>query len=39
MINECGAVGGIRIRRENRGARRKPVSVSFGSPQIPHDLT
>jgi hypothetical protein len=38
--NECGAVGGMKIGRESRNARRKPVPVSpLCPPQIPHDLT
>jgi hypothetical protein len=41
MINydECEAVGGMRIGRENRSTRRKPAPVSLCPPQIPHDLT
>jgi hypothetical protein len=37
--DECGAVGGMRIDRENRSTRRKPVPVPHCPPQIPHDLT
>jgi hypothetical protein len=38
MIDECGAVGGIRICRGNRRTRRKSAPVPLGPPQIPHDL-
>jgi hypothetical protein len=37
--DECVAVGGMRIGRGNRGARRKPAPLPLCSPQIPHDLT
>jgi hypothetical protein len=37
--DECGAVGGMRIGRENRSTRRKPAPVPLCPPQIPHDLT
>jgi hypothetical protein len=37
--DECGAVGGMRIVRGNRGNRRKPAPVLFCPPQIKHDLT
>jgi hypothetical protein len=37
--DECGAVGGKRIGRENRSIRRKLASVPLCSPQIPHDVT
>jgi hypothetical protein len=33
---ECGAVGGMRICRENRSTRRKPAPVPLCPPQIPH---
>jgi hypothetical protein len=36
---ECGAVGGMRIGRENRSSQRQPAPVSLCPPQIPHDLT
>jgi hypothetical protein len=39
MINECGAVGGMRIGRGNRSTRRKPAPIPLRPPQIPHDLT
>jgi hypothetical protein len=29
----------MRIGRRSRSARRKPVPVPIGQPQIPHDLT
>jgi hypothetical protein len=37
--DDCGAIGGMRIGRGNRGTWRKPDSVSLCPPQIPHDLT
>jgi hypothetical protein len=37
--DDCGAVGDMRIGRENRSIWRKPVPVSLCPPQIPHDLT
>jgi hypothetical protein len=37
--DECGAVGGMRIGRENRSTRRKPAPTPLWPPQIPHDLT
>jgi hypothetical protein len=39
MIDECGAVGGMRIGRGNRGTWRKPAQVPLCPPQIPHDPT
>jgi hypothetical protein len=39
MIDDYGAVGGMRIGRGNRSARRKPAPVPLCPPQIPHDLT
>jgi hypothetical protein len=39
MINEYGAVGEMRICRENRNTWRKPTSLELCPPQIPHDLT
>jgi hypothetical protein len=39
MINECGAVGGLRIGRGNGSTRREPDPVPLCPPQIPHDLT
>jgi hypothetical protein len=40
MINDgdCGAIGGMKIGRENRSTRRKPTPVPLCSPQIPHDV-
>jgi hypothetical protein len=38
-VVECGAVGGMRIGRENRITRRKTAPVPLDPPQIPHDLT
>jgi hypothetical protein len=29
IVNECGAVSGMRIGRGNRCARRKPATVTF----------
>jgi hypothetical protein len=37
MINEYGAIGGMKIGRRN--TLRKPVSVPLCPPQIPHDST
>jgi hypothetical protein len=39
MIDDCEAIGGMRIGRGNWSTRRKPASVSLCPPQIPHDLT
>jgi hypothetical protein len=39
MIDECRAIGGMRIGRGNRSTRRKPASVPLFPPRIPHDLT
>jgi hypothetical protein len=39
MIDERGAVGGMKIGRGNRSTRRKPATVPLCPPQIPHDLT
>jgi hypothetical protein len=39
MIDDYGAVGGIRIGRGNRSTRRKPAPVPLCPPQILHDLT
>jgi hypothetical protein len=36
---ECGAVRGLRIGRDNRSTRRKPAPVPLFPPQIPRDLT
>jgi hypothetical protein len=38
-IDECAAIGGMRIGRGNRSTRRKPAPVPLCPPQIPHDLT
>jgi hypothetical protein len=38
MINEYGAVGGMRIGRGNRITRRKFAPVPLCPPQIPNDL-
>jgi hypothetical protein len=37
--NERGVVGGMRIGKGNRSARRKPAPVSLCPPQIAQDLT
>jgi hypothetical protein len=37
--DECGAIGGIKIRRGNQNTRRKSTSVPLWPPQIPHGLT
>jgi hypothetical protein len=36
---DCGAIGGMKIGRENRSTRRKPAPGLLYPPQIPHDLT
>jgi hypothetical protein len=36
--DDCGAIGGKRIGRENRSTWRKLASVPLCPPQIPHDL-
>jgi hypothetical protein len=37
--DDCGAIGGMKIGRENRSTRRKPSPVPLCPPQIPHKLT
>jgi hypothetical protein len=39
MIDNYGAVGGMRIGRGNGSTRRKPATVQLFPPQIPYDLT
>jgi hypothetical protein len=39
MIDDYGAVDGMRIGRGNQSTWRKPAPVPLCSPQIPHDLT
>jgi hypothetical protein len=39
MVNECGAVRGMRIVKRNRSTWRKPAPLPFCPSQIPHDLT
>jgi hypothetical protein len=41
MIDEddCGAIGGMKIGKGNRSARRKPAPAPLCPPQIPHDQT
>jgi hypothetical protein len=36
---DCGAIGGMKIGRGNRNARRRPSSAPLCPPQIPHDQT
>jgi hypothetical protein len=36
---ECGAIGGMKMGKENRSTWRKPVPVPLCPPQIPNDLT
>jgi hypothetical protein len=38
-VDDCGAVGGMRICRGNRSTRRKASPVPLCPPQISHDLT
>jgi hypothetical protein len=38
MLDECGAVGGMRIGRGNRSTRKKPAPVPLCPPQITHYL-
>jgi hypothetical protein len=38
MVNECGAVVGMRIDRGKKRYLEKSALVSFSLPQIPHDL-
>jgi hypothetical protein len=38
MIDDYGAVGGMRIGRGNQSTRRKPAPVTLCPPQILHDL-
>jgi hypothetical protein len=37
--DECAAVGGMRIGKQNLNNGRKPAPVPLCPPQIPHDLT
>jgi hypothetical protein len=39
VINECGAVDGMRIGKVNQSTWGKPAPVPLCLPQIPHDLT
>jgi hypothetical protein len=39
MTNEYGAIGRMRIGRENQSTQRKPAPVSLCTPQILHDKT
>jgi hypothetical protein len=38
MINECGAVGGIKIYRRTQSMQRKTILVARCPPQIVHEL-
>jgi hypothetical protein len=38
MINGYGALGEMKIGRENRSTKRKPTTVLLCPPQIPYDL-
>jgi hypothetical protein len=38
MINDYGAVGGMRIGKENQSTQRKSAPVLLCPPQIPHNL-
>jgi hypothetical protein len=37
--SDCGAVGGMKIGRENRRTRRKPTTAPLCQSQIPRDQT
>jgi hypothetical protein len=37
MVKEYATIGGARVGRENRRARRKPAQVPLSPPQIPHN--
>jgi hypothetical protein len=37
MVDEYGAIGGLRIGRGNRSTRRRTAPVSLCPPQIPHN--
>jgi hypothetical protein len=37
-VDECGAVGGMKIGRGNQSTRRKPTSGPICPPQTPRDL-
>jgi hypothetical protein len=36
---DCGAIGGMKIGRENRSTWRKPAPVPLCAAQMPHDMT
>jgi hypothetical protein len=38
-IDDCGAIGGMKIGRGNRSIRRTPAPVPLCPQQITHDLT
>jgi hypothetical protein len=38
MINECGAVDGMRTDRGDRNTLRRPISMSLCPSEIPYDL-
>jgi hypothetical protein len=39
MIDDCGAIRGMKVGRGNQNTRRKPAPVPLCPLQIPHDLT
>jgi hypothetical protein len=39
IVDECGAVGGMRIGRGNRNTREKSAPLPLCLPRIPYDLT
>jgi hypothetical protein len=39
VIDECEVVSRMRIGKGNRSTLRKPATVPFCPPQIPHDMT
>jgi hypothetical protein len=39
VINEYGAVGGMRIGRGNRSTQKKPALIAICTPQTSHALT
>jgi hypothetical protein len=36
--DECEAVGGMRVYRENQSTQRNPAKMTLSPPQIPHEL-
>jgi hypothetical protein len=39
MIDDCGAIGGMKISRGNRSSQSKPTPAPLCPPQIQHDET